>query len=322
MRVILVHGGVGVKPTWERQAVLREAALSGYQGLERSLLDAVESAVRVLEDSPLFNAGYGSELNLDGEVEMDAAIIDGEKGRFGAVAAIKGVTNPVSVARRVLEDSPHVLLAGDGATRFARKMGFPEANCVAPERRDDWLAARKGQENLPSGTDIPASPFLGLSPAHHQTGATLGQCCQPPNAQAGCDTVGCVAIAGGKAAAASSTGGWFMKWPGRVGDTPVLGGGIFASHRGAVVASGVGEVFIEILAAKAVDELLGAGLTPQEAAVKVIRSLGQHRQGFGGVAVVGVDGRVGAAHNTASFPVCLVVDGQVVEEFLPVKVNS
>lgn len=315
MRVILVHGGVGVKPTPERQAVLRESALTGYRALECGLLDAVEGAVRVLEDSPLFNAGYGSELNLDGEVEMDAAIIDGYRGRFGAVAAIKGVTNPVSVARRVLEDSPHVLLAGDGATRFARKMGFPEANCVAPERRDDWLAARRGQEQLPSGTDTPASPFFGLSPAQGQAGG------QAPGCQMGCDTVGCVAVADGKAAAASSTGGWFMKWPGRVGDTPVLGGGIFASRRGAVVASGLGEVFIETLAAKLVDELLEKGLSPQEAAAEVIRRLGRHEQGFGGVVVAGVDGRVGAAHNTASFPVCLVIDGKVVEEFKAVKVD-
>lgn len=298
MGLVMVHGGVeaGVAPPYIK--VLQEAVLAGFGSLAAGPLDAVEEAVKILENSPLFNAGYGSVLNLDGHVEMDASIMDGDTGRFGAVAAVRDVSNPVSVARRVLEDTPHVLLAGDGAIKFARSMGFPPANCVTPEMLEAW---RKAAPLTARGETAGVSQFTGL----------------PAESGQACDTVGCVVFHRGRLAAASSTGGSFLKLPGRVGDTPVIGGGIFASRRCAVVCTGLGEAFIETLTARHVDSLMDHGLHPQEAAEKAIARLTESRGAPGGILVADSQGRWGAAYNTRTFPVALVVDGRLVEDFAP-----
>ncbi len=301
MDLVLVHGGVETSDAPPYMKVLEGAALAGFRALETSILSAAEEAVKFLEDSPLFNAGYGSVLNLEGRVEMDAAIMDGFTGRFAAVAAIRDVANPVSVARRVLEDTPHVLLAGRGATKFARSRGFPRVSCVTPEMFRAWQEAvrRRSRGEVPE-----VSLFTGLP-------AEMGRAW---------DTVGCVVCRRGRLAAASSTGGSFLKLPGRVGDTPVIGGGIFASRRCAVVCTGLGEAFIETLTAKHVDSLLARGLHPQEAAERTVTRLSKKKGSPGGVLVADSRGRWGAAHNACSFPAVLAVEGRIVGSFLPRKV--
>jgi beta-aspartyl-peptidase (threonine type) len=209
--VIAIHGGAGVmrrdKPGEQQRAVLKQALEAAYE--QKSALDAVTAAVVVLEDSPLFNAGRGSCFNADGEIEMDASIMDGEGLRAGAVAAVKRIRNPVLAARAVMEKTRHVLLAGDGAERFARAQGLAleKPSYFATEKR---LSALK--RNLKN---------------YH-------------------GTVGAVALdQDGNLAAATSTGGYTGKLPGRVGDSPLIGAGNYADNRAcAVSGTGLGEAFI------------------------------------------------------------------------------
>lgn len=209
--VIVVHGGAGVrrvdKPGDPQLAVLEQALEAGYA--QKRALDAVIAAVIVLEDSPLFNAGRGSCFNAEGEIEMDASIMDGATLRAGAVAAVTRIRNPVVAARAVMEKTRHVLLAGAGAERFAQvqRLKLEDAEYFRTEVR---LAALK--KNLKD---------------HH-------------------GTVGAVALdADGNLAAATSTGGYTGKMAGRVGDSPLVGAGTWADNRScAVSGTGTGEAFI------------------------------------------------------------------------------
>jgi beta-aspartyl-peptidase (threonine type) len=209
--VIAIHGGAGVmrrnKPGEQQRAVLKRALEAAYE--QRNALDAVTAAVVIMEDSPLFNAGRGSCFNADGEIEMDASIMDGEGLRAGAVAAVKRIRNPVLAARAVMEKTRHVLLAGHGAARFARAQGLAleKPAYFATEKR---LSALK--RNLRY---------------HH-------------------GTVGAVALdQDGNLAAATSTGGYTGKLPGRIGDSPLIGAGNYADNRAcAVSGTGLGEAFI------------------------------------------------------------------------------
>lgn len=213
--VLVIHGGAGVmrrdKPGERQKAVLKQALEAGYEALTdgKTSLDAVTAAVMVLEDSPLFNAGRGSCFNADGQIEMDASIMDGEVLRAGAVAAVRRIRNPVLAARLVMEKTSHVLLAGDGAERLARKHGLPveDPSYFSTAKR---LAALK--RNLRY---------------HH-------------------GTVGAVALdRNGNLAAATSTGGYTGKLPGRIGDSPIIGAGNYADNRAcAVSGTGLGEAFI------------------------------------------------------------------------------
>lgn len=209
--VIAIHGGAGVKrrdkPGEQQRAVLKRALEAAYE--QKTALDAVTAAVVIMEDSPLFNAGRGSCFNSDGEIEMDASIMEGEKLRAGAVAAVRRIRNPVLAARLVMEKTRHVLLAGDGAERLAREHGLPpeDPSYFATETR---LAALKRKLKY-----------------HH-------------------GTVGAVALdQDGNLAAATSTGGYTGKLPGRIGDSPLIGAGNYADNRAcAVSGTGLGEAFI------------------------------------------------------------------------------
>ncbi len=277
---IAVHGGAGNLGADDpatsggagapRLEGVRRAAEEGWRVLERggSALDAVEAAVRILEDDPTFNAGTGACLTAAGDVELDASIMDGASLRCGAVAVVKDVRNPVTLARRVMERSSHVLLAGPGASAFAREAGFPPCDnslLVTAPQRERWLRLRA----------------LG------RTGSNGG-------------TVGAVARdLGGHLAAATSTGGIAMKLPGRVGDTPIIGCGTYADDAlGAVSCTGHGERIIPLTLARHAADLLGRGLPAPEAAAVAVRLLGERLQGEGGLVLVGRDGEVGFAHNT------------------------
>jgi beta-aspartyl-peptidase (threonine type) len=298
MNIILLHGGVETPATPKHLQALREAAIHGSKSLTLSPLAALEAALIILENNPLFNAGYGSVLNLDGEVEMDAAICDGPTGRFGAVGAVQNIANPISIARKVLEESNHVFLAGPGAEQFAHAKGYPPANCVTPEMRRSWAQAL---QNPAFSSNMSVSLLTGLP-----TGSL------PPG-----DTVGGIICATGHLAAASSTGGSFLKLPGRIGDTPILGAGILASANAAVVCTGIGEAFVETLTATYVQQLLNAEVSPQAAAEMAINRLSQKKAQSGGIIALNRNGAYGAAYNSYSFPVVLMIDGAV-SDFTPV----
>lgn len=294
--IILAHGSVETsceKPFLEG---LRKAVLAGYGDGNVNIIDMVEQTVRLLEDNPLYNAGFGSVLNHDGEVEMDASIMDGLTGRCGAVAAIKNVKNPVSVARKVMEMTSHVLIAGDGALKFARNMDFDYFDPIIDTQRESWVTARNLQK---SGQDLEFSAFTGLPTS--------------------CDTVGCVVLHRDGVAAGSSTGGTFLKLPGRVGDSPVIGGGIFASPCGAAVCTGRGEAFIEMAGAMRAVSLLEQGLTPEQSGKEIIARI-EAKKAVGGILIVNIKGEAAAVHNSSSFPVALMMNGRLVENFKTVKI--
>lgn len=284
---IIVHGGAGndfSDRIPEFKDGVERAARKGFQVLREggSALDAVESAVRVLEDDPTFDAGHGSFLNQNMEVEMDAMIMDGVTLSFGAVAGIQRVDNPVSVARLVMEKSPHCFFAGNGAERFARSMGVPMCT----------------MEELVTGS----STFL-LKPEDrvfkpHATG----------------DTVGAIAMdQEGHLAVATSTGGTAGKIPGRVGDTPVIGSGGFADNTlGAAAGTGHGEALMKVVFSKTACDLMGNGLSPTCAARTVLEIL-EKRTGKtqGGIILMNPQGDVGAAFNTEHMVhACFTKDGQ------------
>ncbi|MGH2740321.1 MAG: isoaspartyl peptidase/L-asparaginase [Actinomycetota bacterium] len=266
--IVCVHGGVGTKPPAERW--LGYAVNIGRA--EHRALDAVEAAVRALEDDPHLNAGYGSVLNAAGELELDAAIADGVTGQFGAVAGVR-VRNPISLARKVLHETPHVLLAGAGAMALASREDILRE--TTPNQRGRWLRAQAEAKLDPSAY-----------------------------AEEGGDTVGAIALdASGALAAGSSTGGVFAKMPGRIGDCPVFGAGIYADARVAVVGTGVGEVFLETLACLRVAGLVQAGAHPQRACSHVVQQLQRRRRLPAGLLALDAEGRVGAAFHGKAWTV-------------------
>jgi len=233
---LALHGGAGARPDGLPRGELEQIRRSLEQALEagRAVLvaegcgiDAVQSAVGVLERSGLFNAGRGSVLNQAGQVEVDAAIMDGADRRAGAVAAVRHVANPIDLAREVLEDGRHVLLVAEGAEAFAQSRGFrlcPDTELTSERRLKELDAVRRSAQEGGRSASLP----------WHPTG-----------------TVGAVALdAHGSLAAATSTGGLTNKRPGRVGDSPLLGAGTLAENGVcAVSATGAGEYFIRYTAA-------------------------------------------------------------------------
>ncbi|MFN2587961.1 MAG: isoaspartyl peptidase/L-asparaginase [Actinomycetota bacterium] len=269
MSVVFVHGGVAGVPKTERvslSAGVTEGAAAGRA------LDAVEQAVRVLEDDPRLNAGYGAVLNLAGAVELDAGISDGTTGRAGGVGNVD-VGHPVSLARNVLEETPHVLITGTGAVALG---GGMDRVAIAPDELARWRKAR-----VEGRLDV----------------ARFGDPVEV-------DTVGAVACGGtGDLAAASSTGGVFGKMPGRMGDSAIFGAGHYASRAAAVVGTGVGEMFLETLACARAGLLVEAGAHPQEACERVIRLLGERAAFPAGLLALDRDGRAGAAFRGGSWDV-------------------
>lgn len=280
---IVVHGGAGsLQPgmaSAEDEAAMREdigrALDAGHAILASggSALDAVTAAVKILEDSPHFNAGRGAVFNAAGENELDASIMDGSQRKAGAVAGVRGIRNPILAARAVMEHSPHVMLAGAGAEAFARERGleFADAEWFRTEKRWRDLQAARAREA-----------------AREQA--------EPPRG-----TVGAVALdRDGRLAAATSTGGMTNKRWGRIGDAPIVGAGTWADDRCAVSATGWGEFYIRTAAAHEIcvrvrylDESIRTAA--EDVVMKQIPALG----GDGGVIALDAKGRVAAPFNTA-----------------------
>jgi beta-aspartyl-peptidase (threonine type) len=242
-------------------------------GPDDSALAAVESVVRALENDPLFNAGLGAVVNRDGELELDAGIVDGVSGRCGAVANVL-VRNPISLARRVLETTPHVLVTGRGAMALADDM--ERLDGPTPEQRARWERARDQGR---------------LGAAHYGRAEHV-------------ETVGAVALDdSGRLAAGSSTGGVFGKLPGRVGDAPIMGAGIYASTAAAAVGTGVGELFLETLAAFRAGRAIEDGEHPQTACERMIALLGRRERATAGLVALDRRGRCGAAYRGGALQV-------------------
>jgi len=265
----VVHGGVGgPRARMDGTDAAAEAAL-GVLRAGGPALDAAVAAVVRLEDDCRFNAGTGANIRLDGKtVQMDAACMDGSSGAFGAVAAIERVKNPVLVARQVMA-TPHILIAGEGATRFARAMGFPDHDPVCPESRARYERVLRILRGLEQG-DVPAWRSFDWRRAWNFPGpipAALREAAGTP------DTVGAVARdAQGRFAAAISTGGTTITFYGRVGDVPIYGAGIYAGPRGAVACTGNGEDIVKRLVARTVYDDLARGLAAQDAVDRALRA--------------------------------------------------
>ena len=285
--VLVIHGGAGgpAKGTLtakEEQAYLdklNEALKLGSGVLSHggSSLDAVESVVRFMEDCPLFNAGKGAVLDENGKAELDAAIMDGQTGLAGAVACVTTIKNPVTAARRVMEKTSHVMLCGTGAEKFARSQHLDMVDptyFITPERLAAWKKSRP----------VPSAKPEKNEPAAEKHG-----------------TVGAVALdENGNLAAATSTGGMMGKMTGRIGESPIIGAGTYASNNTcAVSATGHGEFFMRNLVAydmSAIMEYRGAPL--EEAGKMIIQEKLRNQKADGGLIAVDKDGNITMPFNT------------------------
>jgi len=276
---IVIHGGAGnVKPEYypeERQIkyteVLEQALETGISILEQggTSLDAVEQVIIILENSPLFNAGKGAVFTNEGKNELDAAIMEGKNLNTGAVAAIGDIKNPIRAARKVMEESEHVMLIGNGASLFAAEQGLEMVDSSYFYTEQRWKSLeriRKSSEAEKYGT------------------------------------VGCVAYDHeGNLAAGTSTGGMTNKKYGRVGDVPIIGAGTYANNNScAVSATGHGEFFIRYTVAHDISALMQyAGLSLQEAATKVIQEKLLNVKGMGGIIAIDNQGNIVMEFNTS-----------------------
>jgi len=312
---LVLHGGSGVieradlRPEQDRayRAALAQAAEAGAAVLRigGAALDAVEAAIHVLEDDPLFNAGRGAVFTAEGRNELDAAIMDGATLEAGAVAGATRIRNPISAARAVMERSQHVLLSGGGADAFAAAEGLArvEPSYFFVERRWRALEKQLAREGLP----IPPRPG-GAS--RDETHAALAH----DEGKRG--TVGVVARdTNGNLAAGTSTGGTTGKRWGRVGDSPLIGAGTYASNRSAAVSgTGEGEYFIRLAVARTICALVELKHAPLQAAVdEVVQSELTSLGGHGGVIAVGADGEMAWSFNTSGMYRARIAEGRPLE---------
>ena len=276
---LIVHGGAWDIPDDAVDACkagCQRALQAGWSILNSNghALDAIEAAITVLEDDPVFDAGYGSHLNLDGQVECDAIVMDAFSLKTGSVAGLHRIKNPIRLARKVLENCPHMMLIADGAERFASQQNLPlcdPSDLVSPAEREAWLRCSKDSHA-----------------AEHHRGHDQG-------------TVGAVAIdKQGRLFAATSTGGICCKLPGRVGDSPLIGCGCYAdSETGGASSTGYGEAIMRIVMAKsATDSLRQSNVSPMLASQQAVQLLASRGKGTGGIILLDKLGNPGFAFNT------------------------
>lgn len=298
---LVVHGGAGVisraemPPELEARyrAKLNEALDAGYTVLERggAALDAVTAAIRVLEDSPMFNAGRGAVLNADGICELDASIMNGRTLEAGAVAGVQRIRNPIDLARDVMDKSAHVMMAGRGAEKFAETLGY---ELVPNEYFHTELRQRQLQEAKAREGNADAAAF----PPGRVTFATVDDNYLLHEFKFG--TVGCAALdQQGNLAAGTSTGGMTNKRFGRVGDSPIIGAGTYAKNTTAAVScTGHGEFFIRAAVAHEVSAQMEYRALPlAEAAAAAIQKVGA-LGGTGGLVAIDARGNVAMPFNT------------------------
>jgi beta-aspartyl-peptidase (threonine type) len=290
--VVVVHGGAG---SWRPERIypgiegVKRAAKTGFDILKNggNVIDCVMEAVAVLEDDGTFNAGYGSSLNIEKGVEMEASIMDGKTLQAGAVGLLRDIRNPVRLAKLIMEKTDHVLVVGEGAEKLARLEKLERRNPATELRLRYYEQQKKalleGKSELPRLAD--------LVKAHPELFSL--------------DTVGAVAMdKDGNVAAATSTGGFALKLPGRIGDSPLIGCGTYADNQaGACSTTGVGEIAIRLVLAKTVCNYMENGKTAEEAAELAIKLVNKRMpSGYNAMGLIAVDaqGRIGAAHNSAN----------------------
>ena len=295
----VIHGGAGVikrgslTPEREKEyrEKLEEAVVAGYKTLQegKSSLDAIEKAIVIMENSPLFNAGKGAVFTADGKNELDASVMDGKTQNAGAVAGLHKVKNPIVLARAVMEKSPHVMMIGDGAEKFAKDMKLelvPEKYFFT-DRRWNSLQRIIKREKEKAKVDK-ASKKVSVNEEFEKPSNKFG-------------TVGAVALDNkGNLAAGTSTGGMTYKKYGRVGDVPVIGAGTYANNETcAVSATGWGEFFIRLSVAKDISSQMEYRALPvQSAADEVIQKKLQRLGGDGGVIALDKFGNIGISFNS------------------------
>jgi beta-aspartyl-peptidase (threonine type) len=293
---LVIHGGAGVifrkdlTPVLEARyrAALMESLATGYEVLGRggTSLDAVVAAIKVMEDSPLFNAGHGAVMNAEGVCELDASIMDGRTEDAGAVAGLQHIRNPIALARDVLEHTPHIMLIGDGAEAFARQLGYefvPNAYFQTERRRRQLALARKLEKRRPGRPRARPMRVTFATVDDNKFG-----------------TVGCAALdRHGNLAAGTSTGGMTNKQYGRVGDSPIIGAGTYAKNSTcALSATGHGEYFIRSVFGHNVSALMEyKGLPLARAAAEAIRQMAR-LGGTGGLVAIDRHGNIAMPFNT------------------------
>ncbi len=319
----VIHGGAGVirrgSLTPEREkafrAALEEALLAGYKILQsgQPSMDAVETAIKILEDNPMFNAGKGAVFTNEGKNELDASVMDGKTLMAGAVAGLRHVKNPIMLARAVMEKSPHVMMVGDGAEKFAKEQNIelvPEKYFFTQERWDSLQRIlkeekSKAQEQKPkvqnSKSKVQGTKFkVQSSNTENQTPYTpfLTPHAQLPVNKFG--TVGAVALdKNGNLAAGTSTGGMTNKRFGRVGDAPIIGAGTFANNETcAVSATGWGEYFIRLGVARDISALMEYRALPVQQAADMVMDKVKTLGGDGGVIAIDKFGNIGISFNS------------------------
>jgi L-asparaginase / beta-aspartyl-peptidase len=275
---LIVHGGAWDIPDEAAEACqsgCQRALTAGWSILAGggSALDAVEAAIVVLENDPLFDAGYGSHLNLDGRVECDAIVMDGATLRAGSAAALQRIRNPIRLARKILETCPHMMLVSEGAERYAKSHGIPLCDPKELISEAEWQAWQQCKKDKHA-----AANHRG-----HEQG-----------------TVGAVAIdSRGALFAATSTGGTCCKLPGRIGDSPLIGCGCYAdSEAGGVSSTGYGEAIMKVVMAKAAVDLLRGESSSMQAAQETIALFAKRTHATAGLILLDRDGNPGFAFNT------------------------
>lgn len=280
---LVVHGGAWDIPDnmvdLHRDGVHR-ALKAGWRVLSKggSAVEAVEAAIVIMEDDETFDAGRGSFINQAGEVELDASIMDGKSYKAGAIAAVQNVKNPISLARKIMDESEHVLLVGMGATRFAREHGVKTCG------QDDLITDRE----LERWRETQGRKSFFTKDAFRRKKVPV-------------DTVGAVALdQSGNIASGTSTGGTPNKHPGRVGDSPLIGCGTYADNCvGGVSTTGWGESMIRVVMAKSVIDFMERnGGDPESAVNDGISLLERKAQGYGGLIAINSIGKIGIAYNT------------------------
>lgn len=307
---IIVHGGAGDVPLSDRDKCLcavKEAVQIGYEALSegRCALDAVEEATRSMENSGILNAGCGSYLTEEGTVECDAMIMDGHTLNYGAVTCVQNISNPISLARKVMTDTPHCMLAGEGALKFARRIGFPvvqDAKVLISDRSYQAYLNKKGKQDKHTIGNCKKDATGSENIAVKNNSAFLETK----------DTVGSVAMdASGHIAVSCSTGGTPYKMCGRAGDSPLVGSGSYANLWGGAVCTGHGESIMKVVLSREVVHCIEKGDTPAGACMKSLSKMTELTGKLRVAGVISLDkfGEFGVAFNTRQMMWASVANG-------------
>ena len=332
-KAIIIHGGAGKWPkdrVKKALNILKKAAKKGYEKIEENPVEAAKISINVLEDSEIFNAGRGSALNLLGEVETDASIMTGEK-KCGAVAAVKNVKYTVNLAEIVINKTPHILLTGATAERLASKYGLLVDNetLITEDKYEMWkksvMYILKGMGRY-QGAIVEDELFQYLKSRFEivaefltENEYLIDEIKKRLNIQNDVsDTVGVVVFSEGKIVAATSTGGTFLKLPGRIGDTPIIGAGTYADKNcGGVSATGLGESIIRTtLSYKTTESICKYGI--EKGLIQVFNE--SWPKPSAGVIVIDKNGEWGAAHTTEHMPVAVITDNEEAVDYIWKKV--